>query len=66
MRGHFTVVSTDILEDFTEDQLEKLRVHGNTRKGINSIRTGFFASRDAEFCIPKIPIYLGHTLYIYA
>ena len=35
-----------------EVQPEKLRVRVNPRKGIIDVRAVFFASRDAEFCIP--------------
>ena len=48
------LVNTDTLGDFTEVQPEKLRVGGNPRKGIISVRTEFYASRDAGFCIPEI------------
>ena len=48
------LVDTDTLGDFTEVQPEKLRVRGNPSKGIISIRTNFFASRDAKFCVPEI------------
>ena len=47
------LVDTDTL-DFTEFQPEKLRVRGNPWKGIISVRTGFYASRDAGFCVPEI------------
>ena len=43
------LVNIDTL-DFTEVQPEKIRVRGNPRKGIISVRTMFFAYRDAEFC----------------
>ena len=45
--GYFKLVNTDTLGDFTEVQPEKVRVRGNPRKGIISIRTGFYAYRDA-------------------
>ena len=48
------LVNTDSLGDFTEVQPEKLRVRGNPRKGIISVRAGFYASKDAEFCVPEI------------
>ena len=48
------LLKTDTLGDFTEVQPKHLRVCGNHRKGIISVRTGFFASRDAKFCIPEI------------
>ena len=60
MHGYFTTSNTDILGDFTGVLLEKLRVRGNPRKGIISVRTDFFTSRDAEFCelgVPEIPVY---------
>ena len=43
--------------DFTEVQPEKVRVRGNPRKGIISVRTGFYASREAGFCVPDINVY---------
>ena len=46
------LVNTDSLGDFTDVQPEKLR--GNPRKGIISVRAGFYTSRDAEFCVPEI------------
>ena len=52
--------NTDILGDFTEVQPEKLRVCGNPRKGIINVQTDFFASRDAESCVPEIPV-SGYT-----
>ena len=48
------LVNTDSLGDFTEVQPEKLRVRENPRKAIISVRAGFYASRDAEFCVPEI------------
>ena len=42
------------LKVITEIQPEKLRVRGNPRKGIISVRTGFYASLDAGFCVPEI------------
>ena len=48
------LVNTDSIGDFTDVQPEKLRVCGNPRKGIISVRAGFYASRDAEFCVPEI------------
>ena len=48
------LVNTDSLGDFTEVQPEKLRVHGNPRKGIISVWARFYASRKAEFCVPEI------------
>ena len=47
------LVNTDTL-DFTEVQPEKFRVRGNPRKGIISIGTEFYASRDAGFCVPEV------------
>ena len=45
-------------------QPEKLRVRRNPRKGIISVRAGFYASRDAEFCVPEItPDVLGTNRY---
>ena len=52
------LVNTDTLGDFTEVQPEKLSVRGNPRKGIISVRTGFYASRDPRFCVPEITAYL--------
>ena len=52
-RVKFERFKTDLLGDFTEIQPEKLRVRGNPRKGIISVRTGFYASRDAECCVPE-------------
>ena len=54
----------DILGDITEVQPEKLRVRGNPRKGIISVRTGFFASRDAESCVPEIPELTGNAFEV--
>ena len=48
------LVNTDTLGDFTEVMPEKIRVLENPRKGIISVRTWFYASRDAGFCIPEI------------
>ena len=48
------LVNSDTLGDFTEVQPEKLRIRGNPRKGIISVRTGFYASLDAGFCVPEI------------
>ena len=46
------LVNTDTLGNFTEVQLKKLRVRRTSRKEIISVRTGFYASRDAGFCVP--------------
>ena len=51
---HNLLINTDTLGDFTEVQPEKLRVRRNPRKGIISVWTGFYASRDAGFCVPEI------------
>ena len=56
MTNAWLTPDTDILGGFTEVQQEKLSVHGNPRKGIISVRADFFAFRDAEFCVPKIPV----------
>ena len=52
--GTSQLVNTDSLGDFTEVQPEKLRVRRNPQNGIISVRVGFYASRDAEFCVPMI------------
>ena len=62
------LVNTDSLGYFTDVQPEKFRVRGNPRKGIISVRAGFYASRDAEFCVPEITVcaYMSALFHLFS
>ena len=43
-----------IYEILQESSRKKFRIRRNPRKGIISVQTGFYASRDTGFCVPEI------------
>ena len=50
---HNLLIQT-LWEILQKSSRKKLRVRGNPRKGVISVRTGIYASRDAGFCVPEI------------